>query len=53
MYQCIKDKGVYFMADKKFCLLYSDSSGLNGVPIFLDYRLWETITDKKFNGTGI
>jgi len=34
------------MKNKKF-ILYPDLSGLNGVPVFLDARLWEHIDDKK------
>jgi hypothetical protein len=35
------------MEKKKHYMLYSDHSGLNGVPIFLDARLWERIDNKK------
>ena len=35
------------MENKKFYLLYSDNSGLNGVPIYLEFRLWENIDEKK------
>jgi len=35
------------MDSKNFFILFPDLSGLSGVPIFLDARLWEHIDDKK------
>ena len=35
------------MENKKIFMLFPDQSGLNGVPVFLDARLWECLDDKK------
>jgi hypothetical protein len=32
---------------KKYYMLYPDQSGINGVPIYLNARLWENIKDRK------